>query len=156
MTKVRHVLDISGGKDSAALAIYMKQRYPELDIEYYTCDTGKEQEETYQLIKNLEVYPGKPITRLAAAEKSTQKPFDHYLWIWLYEQHPDRFAAAMEYEKEGYTWNDERLEDMMRPERMESIKAEYIKRTARNKQKTISPYLLDILDEGEGCAACFI
>lgn len=28
MTKVRHVLGISGGKDSAALAIYMKQKYP--------------------------------------------------------------------------------------------------------------------------------
>ena len=27
MTKVRHVLGISGGKDSAALAIYMKQKY---------------------------------------------------------------------------------------------------------------------------------
>ena len=35
MTRVRHVLGISGGKDSAALAIYMKQKYPELEIEYY-------------------------------------------------------------------------------------------------------------------------
>ena len=34
MSKVRHVLGISGGKDSAALAIYMKQNYPDLDIEY--------------------------------------------------------------------------------------------------------------------------
>jgi tRNA(Ile)-lysidine synthase TilS/MesJ len=34
MNKVRHVLGISGGKDSAALAIYMKQNYPQLDIEY--------------------------------------------------------------------------------------------------------------------------
>ena len=346
----------------------MKQRYPDLDIEYYTCDTGKELEETYQLIKNLEVYLGKPITRLVAADKSTKDPFDHYLqlyggylpssnsrwctkklkldpfekfvgttpvvsyvgirgdedregyiskktniqsifpfrkniwsedvinkvlangnlkivaglleqlpetnssarftdllnkplsfsftqpqklnllldtdtklfnqlvfqflkqtayplaaeadfpllnndellvrddifrlleesgvgvpayynkvdfsvngqtgqysrsrsgcyfcfyqqkieWVWLYEQHPERFAAAMEYEKEGYTWNDgERLEDLIRPERMQSIKVEYLKRTARNKQKTKSPYLLDILDEteSEGCAACFI
>ncbi len=47
MTKLRHVLGISGGKDSAALAIYMKQNYPELDIEYYTSDTGKELDETY-------------------------------------------------------------------------------------------------------------
>ena len=31
MTKVRHILGISGGKDSAALAIYMNQRYPEKD-----------------------------------------------------------------------------------------------------------------------------
>ena len=59
MKKIRHLLGISGGKDSAALAIYMKDKYPNLDIEYYTCDTGKELEETYQLIKNLENYLGK-------------------------------------------------------------------------------------------------
>ena len=35
MTKVRHVLGISGGKDSAALAIYMKQKYPALVISYF-------------------------------------------------------------------------------------------------------------------------
>ena len=368
MTTVRHVLGISGGKDSAALAIYMHQRYPELDIEYYTCDTGKELDETYQLIKNLEVYLGKPITLLQAADQSTQDPFDHYLklyggflpsansrwctkklklepfekfvgtdpvvsyvgirgdedregyiskktniqsifpfrkniwsadvvskvltnsnaatvadlyeqlaltnpndrfaevlgkpvsfsfpqgqklnllldldtrrfnelvfaflkqtnyplagemtfplidndevlvrddifrllgdsgvgvpayynrlnfavngkqgqysrsrsgcyfcfyqqkieWIWLYEQHPDRFAKAVAYEKDGYTWNDdETLEAMIAPARMQAIKEEYIKRTSRNAQKSKSPYLLDILGdaEGDGCAACFI
>ena len=38
MSKVRHVLGISGGKDSAALAIYLKRLYPQLPIEYYnTC-----------------------------------------------------------------------------------------------------------------------
>ena len=42
MNKVRHVLGISGGKDSAALAIYMKTKYPPIDIEFYSCDTGKE------------------------------------------------------------------------------------------------------------------
>ena len=82
MTHVRHVLGISGGKDSAALAIYMRQRYPELDIEYYTCDTGRELEATYQLIDNLEIYLGKPIKRLRAAENSTQTPFDHYLRLY--------------------------------------------------------------------------
>lgn len=34
MSKVRHVLGISGGKDSAALAIYLKRLYPQLPIEY--------------------------------------------------------------------------------------------------------------------------
>ena len=58
MSKVRHVLGISGGKDSAALAIYVKTKYPSIDLEFYTCDTGKELDETYQLIKNLEVYLG--------------------------------------------------------------------------------------------------
>ena len=47
--KVRHLLGISGGKDSAALAIYLHDRYPSLDIEYYFCDTGKELKETLEL-----------------------------------------------------------------------------------------------------------
>lgn len=77
--KVRHVLGISGGKDSAALAIYMKNNYPELDIEYYTADTGKELTETYQLIRNLEVYLGKEIIKLRAHPNSVEDPFDHKL-----------------------------------------------------------------------------
>lgn len=79
MTKVRHVLGISGGKDSAALAIYMKQRYPALDIEYYTCDTGKELEETYRLIENLESYLGKKIQVLKAVQHPSENPFDFHL-----------------------------------------------------------------------------
>lgn len=80
--KVRHVLGISGGKDSAALAIYMKDNYPHLDIEYYTSDTGKELEETYQLIENLEIYLGKKIHKLEAADTSHQNPFDHFYEIF--------------------------------------------------------------------------
>jgi 3'-phosphoadenosine 5'-phosphosulfate sulfotransferase (PAPS reductase)/FAD synthetase len=374
MTKVRHLLGISGGKDSAALAIYMNRKYPDLDIEYYTCDTGKELEETYQLIKNLENELGKKIKLLRAAGNSTQDPFDHYLdlyggylpssrarwctkklklepfeefvgndpvvsyvgirgdedregyisektniqsifpfrkniwsedvitklladsnlpntlnllqtvldeaaikplglvrfseilskaqktgisqaqklnqlldtdiklfnqltftflkqtsyplaleesfmlldnddvlirddifklleesgvgtpayykplefainekpagqysrsrsgcffcfyqqkieWVWLYEQHPDRFAQAMQYEKDGYSWNDEEtLAQLIRPERIQAIKEEYLIRSKRIKQQTKSSYLLDILAEaeGEGCASCFI
>ena len=79
---VRHVLGISGGKDSAALAIYMKTKYPGLDIDYYTCDTGKELDETYQLIEKLEVFLGKKITQLRAMEKSHEDPFDHYLKMY--------------------------------------------------------------------------
>jgi 3'-phosphoadenosine 5'-phosphosulfate sulfotransferase (PAPS reductase)/FAD synthetase len=364
--KVRHVLGISGGKDSAALAIYMHKNYPEIDIEYYTCDTGKELEATYRLIDNLENYLGKRIVRLKAAANSTEDSFDHYYnlfggylpsstsrwctkylklypfenfvgndpvisyvgirgdedregyiskksniqsifpfrkniwsedviskvlknenipalaeayrflfpstdirtfeiidqrisikfsiqqklqllldrgvkqfnivafellrvtnyplaaesnfslleneenlvrndifkllresgvgvpdyyekkvftvngkdgeyarsrsgcyfcffqqkieWVWLYEQHPESFekAVAYENEKEGFTWNQhESLLQLIKPERIESIKKEYLN---RNKVKTKSPYLLDILDdaESEGCAACFI
>lgn len=80
--KVRHVLGISGGKDSAALAIYLKDKYPQLDIEYYCCDTGKELDETYQLIKNLEVYLGKKIEMLDAAKNSHEDPFDHFLKLY--------------------------------------------------------------------------
>ena len=82
MSKIRHLLGISGGKDSAALAIYMKQKYPDLEIEYYTCDTGKELDETYELIKNLEIFLGKKITLLQAADGSNEKPFDHFLKMY--------------------------------------------------------------------------
>jgi len=79
---VRHVLGISGGKDSAALAIYMKTKYPNLDVDYYTCDTGKELDETYRLIESLEGFLGKKITQLRAMEKSHEDPFDHYLKMY--------------------------------------------------------------------------
>lgn len=368
MKKIRHLLGISGGKDSAALAIYMKDNYPNLDIEYYTCDTGKELNETYELIKNLEVYLGKKIALLQSANGSDKDPFDYWLakfggylpssssrwctkklklepfenfigndpvisyvgirgdedregyiskktniqsifpfrkniwsedviakclqnnnieslvkyyskieskkdedrflevlrqpispsfnlnqklnllldlsikefnkivfaflgdtsyplsqesifplvdneevlvkkdifnilensgvgvpayykplefnvdkaqgvysrsrsgcyfcffqqkieWVWLYEQHPERFNMAMEYEKEGYTWcQDEKLSDLIKPERIKGIKEDYIKRMSR-KPKNDSVNLIDkdeFMDEGEGCAACFI
>lgn len=81
MTKVRHVLGISGGKDSAALAIYMKQKYPTLEIEYYNSDTGCELEETEKLVDNLESFLGK-VVRLKAAKGSPEPtPFDHFLKI---------------------------------------------------------------------------
>lgn len=82
MSKVRHVLGISGGKDSAALAIYVKTKYPSIDLEFYTCDTGKELDETYQLIKNLEVYLGIKIKLLQGAENSSEDPFDHFLKMY--------------------------------------------------------------------------
>ena len=77
--KVKHVLGISGGKDSAALAIYLNDTYPSLDIEYYSCDTGKELDETYQLIKNLEIYLGKSIKVLNGVGNEELNPFDHFL-----------------------------------------------------------------------------
>ena len=76
---VRHILGISGGKDSAALAIYLKQKYPTLKIEYYNSDTGCELTETETLINRLEAYLGK-IERLRAAEGSPEPtPFHHFL-----------------------------------------------------------------------------
>lgn len=367
MSKVRHVLGISGGKDSAALAIYIKTKYPELDLEFYSSDTGKELEETYQLVKNIETHLGIKIEVLKAAENSSEDSFDHFLqmyggflpsstsrwctkklkldpfekyvgddlvvsyvgirgdenregyistksniqsifpfrkniwsedvinkllsnqnidliesyaknidfgryqnqaldilirritpsftrnqkldalldtsvkgfnhlvfqylktteyplakevsfplidnedvlvkddifrilkesgvgvpayyneiefevngkkgkyarsrsgcffcfyqqkieWVWLYEQHPELYKKAMEYEKDGFTWaQGESLEDIIKPERIEQIKEEYIKRTERKSKNAKSSFLIDILDdEEEGCAACFI
>ena len=79
MTKVRHILGISGGKDSAALSIYLKQKYPQLKIEYYNSDTGCELAETELLIDRLSAYLGN-IKRLRAAEGSPEPtPFEHFL-----------------------------------------------------------------------------
>lgn len=80
--KVRHVLGISGGKDSAALAIYLKRLYPNLDIEYYFTDTGKELDETYKVIEGLEGILGKEIIKLKGAETEMKDPFDFYYNIY--------------------------------------------------------------------------
>lgn len=74
----RHVLGISGGKDSAALAIYIKDKYPELSkkIEYFFTDTGAELKEIYDFLDRLEAYLDKEIVRL-----SSGKPFDHWLQV---------------------------------------------------------------------------
>jgi 3'-phosphoadenosine 5'-phosphosulfate sulfotransferase (PAPS reductase)/FAD synthetase len=81
---VKHVLGISGGKDSAALAIYLNKLYTkkELPIEYYTCDTGRELSETYVLIEQLEHELQQPIKKYQDKNyQSTneENPFD-YFW----------------------------------------------------------------------------
>lgn len=60
----RHVLGISGGRDSAALAVFMRQNYPDLNIEYFFTDTGKELPEVYEFLVRLEGFLGRPIVRL--------------------------------------------------------------------------------------------
>lgn len=72
--KVKHVLGISGGKDSAALAVYMRDNYPELDIDYFFTDTGKELPEVYSFLGKLEGYLGKAILRI-----NPKKDFDYWL-----------------------------------------------------------------------------
>ncbi|MXW45049.1 MAG: phosphoadenosine phosphosulfate reductase family protein [Gammaproteobacteria bacterium] len=71
---VRHVLGLSGGRDSAALAVYMRQQYPELDIEYFFTDTGKELPEVYEYLGRLEGFLGRPILRL-----NPDRDFDFWL-----------------------------------------------------------------------------
>lgn len=82
MSKIRHVIGISGGKDSSALAIYLHDLYGDMNLEYYFCDTGKELEETYQLIKKLESYLGFTINKLKGADQSHLDPFDHFLQVY--------------------------------------------------------------------------
>lgn len=71
---VKHVLGLSGGRDSAALAVYMRQHYPELNIEYFFTDTGKELPEVYEFLGRLEGFLGQPILRL-----NPNRDFDFWL-----------------------------------------------------------------------------
>ncbi len=70
----RHVLGLSGGKDSAALAIFMRQHRPELDIEYFFTDTGKELPEVYEFLGKLEGFLGRRIHAL-----NPNRTFDFWL-----------------------------------------------------------------------------
>ena len=105
---MRHIIGISGGKDSAALAIYLKNRECDWNyfrtlmadaglaseakrietervspaIEYFFTDTGKELPEVYEYLAILEKYLGKPIKRLTPFTSSADTnvaPFDHFL-----------------------------------------------------------------------------
>ncbi len=72
---VRHICGISGGKDSSSLAVYLRDRVPEM--EYFFCDTGAELPETYEYLDKLESALGKPIARLNA-----RKGFDHWFDVY--------------------------------------------------------------------------
>jgi len=54
MRKELHVISISGGKDSAALAIYMKEKYPEREFKYLFFDTEEELQDTYDYLNKLQ------------------------------------------------------------------------------------------------------
>lgn len=60
-TKKRHILSLSGGKDSAALAVYMRDRVPEM--EYIFHDTDKELPDTYEYLERLEGFLGRKIVK---------------------------------------------------------------------------------------------
>ena len=76
MTKpVRHVLSLSGGKDSAALAVYMRDRVPEM--EYIFHDTDKELPETYEYLGRLEAHLGREIHK-------TRPDYSFDKWLDVY------------------------------------------------------------------------
>jgi len=70
----RHVLGLSGGRDSAALAVFMRQTYPDLPIEYFFTDTGKELPEVYEFLGRLEGFLGRAIAYL-----NPDRDFDFWL-----------------------------------------------------------------------------
>ena len=80
MTKnVRHVLGLSGGKDSAALAVHMDKNYPEINVEYFFTDTGYELKETYDYLNKLKTRLNRPIHYI-----NPRNSFDYFLKKYIY------------------------------------------------------------------------
>ena len=86
-----HVLGLSGGRDSAALAVYMRQNHPELEVDYFFTDTGKELPEVYEFLVKLEGFLGKPIVRL-----NPDRDFD--FWLKQYNNFLPSAANPMVYQ----------------------------------------------------------
>lgn len=61
-SEVRNVLALSGGKDSTALAVYLRDKVE--NLEYVFCDTGREPPSLYDFIDELEDYLDCNIIRL--------------------------------------------------------------------------------------------
>lgn len=84
-SSIRHIVPVSGGKDSAALAIYIRETYPQIPAEYVFSDTQSELPETYEYLEKLEALLGKEIHRINALDymnvqrKPGRNVFDFYL-----------------------------------------------------------------------------
>ena len=74
MEKEYHILSLSGGKDSTALAFFMRDNMPEIfeKLELVFCDTEQEIPETYDYLNKIEIFLNKKITIL-----KPEKSFDH-------------------------------------------------------------------------------
>ena len=61
---MRHICCVSGGKDSAALALHLQDKYPALPMEYVFTDTGHELPEVQDYLAVLTTKLGKTIVQL--------------------------------------------------------------------------------------------
>jgi len=82
---VKYIVSVSGGKDSAALAMYIRQKYPELPVEYVFSDTECELPETYDYLERMEALLGVKVNIIRAkdyldiADKPNRNTFDIFL-----------------------------------------------------------------------------
>ena len=61
---VRHIVGLSGGKDSTALALRLQELHPEREFEFLCTPTGDELPEMLAHWEKLECLLGKPLTRV--------------------------------------------------------------------------------------------
>lgn len=66
MNKEYHILSLSGGKDSTALAFFIKENMPDVfeQMELVFFDTECELPETYEYLNKIEIFLEKTITKI--------------------------------------------------------------------------------------------
>lgn len=270
MNKEYHILSLSGGKDSTALAFFIKDNMPEIfeELELVFFDTECELPETYDYLNKIEIFLNKPVLRVKPfksfddfytiykllpsirrrwctiemktktfrkfthdriqggnkinvyigiradepervnnkfdgdfitqhypfVEKGIQKDDVHNIlikngigmpeyykwrsrsgcyfcffqrkieWVGLYEQHPDLFQKAMEYEENGsrergkeFTWcQDMSLRELIKPENIKRIKENYnqkLKGKKSSDNETLMDLYIDDCDNDK-CVFC--
>jgi len=77
--KERHILALSGGKDSAALAVYMKEKHPHLPMEYVFIDSGCELPETEEYLDCIRASLNINLIRIGGAAKQDRRDFEWWL-----------------------------------------------------------------------------
>lgn len=109
MNRIRHILSISGGKDSAALAFHLRDTRPDIEFEYVFFDTGEELPETYVYLEKLEralgitvkkIYPKKSFSDLLKQYNGfLPSPTERWCTRNL------KLEALIDYVKEGTIYN---------------------------------------------------
>lgn len=94
---IKHIVSLSGGKDSTAMLLRMIEEGWPIDIILF-CDTGMEFDAMYHHIDKLEQYIGRPIVRL----KSHQS-FEYL----FYDYAPKRANPKLE-QYSGFSWPEPR------------------------------------------------
>lgn len=109
MNNIRHILSISGGKDSAALAFHLRDTRPEVDFEYVFFDTEEELPETYAYLEKLERALGITVKKIYPKKsfKDLLKQYNGFLPSpterWCTRNL--KLEALIDYVKEGVIYN---------------------------------------------------
>jgi 3'-phosphoadenosine 5'-phosphosulfate sulfotransferase (PAPS reductase)/FAD synthetase len=93
ITPEYHILSLSGGKDSTALAFFMKENKPEIfeKLELVFCDTECELPELYDYLNKIEIFLNKKITYI-----KPPKSFEHLHDMYGYLPHPAKRWCTVE------------------------------------------------------------
>lgn len=90
----KHIVSLSGGKDSTAMLLRMLEEGMPVDIILF-CDTGMEFPGLYHHLERLEAYIGRPITRLKA-----EQTFDYYFFDHMPNRRNPELAG-----RKGFSWS---------------------------------------------------